>query len=160
MKWFPDKTGRFPERPHYEPQELDYACEGIVSAFLRRRYSSITYPIDTNDLVILVEQEAASLDLYADLSEEGDNVEGVTDFSPPGKPSVRIDYRLSEQTWRENRLRTTLTHELGHVKFHHSLWAAKAQQMLLFESSALGASAQCKRESILSSWQAIGEDRL
>ena len=149
MKWVPDRTGRFPERPHYEPHELDYECEGIVSAFLRRHYSSISYPIDTNDLVILVEQEAASLDLYADLSDEGDEVEGVTDFFPPGKPEVRIDHRLSEQTWRENRLRTTLTHELGHVKFHHFLWAAKAQQMPLFKGSAPGDSAQCKRESII-----------
>jgi len=24
MKWVPDSTGRFPERPHYELEELDY----------------------------------------------------------------------------------------------------------------------------------------
>lgn len=33
MRYVKDKTGRFNERPHYEPQELDHACEKIIVDF-------------------------------------------------------------------------------------------------------------------------------
>ncbi len=52
-------------------------------------------------------------------------MEGVTDFCPGEKPTVRIAHQLSEEPRRENRLRTTLTHEYGHVKFHAFLWAVQ-----------------------------------
>ena len=149
MKWVPDRTGRFPERPHYEPQELDYECERIISDFLRDRYGRVIFPISTDDLTVLIEKDVASLDIYCDMSVEGDDVEGVTDFFPSGKPAVRIDYRLSEDNRRENRLRTTLTHEFGHVRFHQFLWAVKAQQKTLFKSHVDERSPQCRREGIL-----------
>jgi hypothetical protein len=149
MKWVPDRTGRFPERPHYDPQELDYECERVITDFLRARYGRVTFPVATDDLTVLIERDVASLDVYADLSGEGDEVEGVTDFFPSGNPGVRIDHRLTEDVRRENRLRTTLTHEFSHVRFHQFLWAAKAQQRTLFKSEADDNSAQCWREGIL-----------
>lgn len=121
MKWYSDPTGRFPQRPYYEGEELDRECEGIVAAFLRREHGAAIYPITTNDLTILIEREVASLDLYADLSAEGEGVEGMTEFFRRGKPAVHVAAELSKPE-REHRLRTTLTHELGHVKFHHFLW--------------------------------------
>jgi hypothetical protein len=70
MRWVPDGTGRFPRRPHYDWYEIDEACERIVQAFLMRSYSKVRYPVHTNDLTKLVEEEADSLDLYADFEEE------------------------------------------------------------------------------------------
>ncbi len=159
MKWVKDVTGRFPQRPHYSPRELDEECERIISDFLRRRRGTIDYPIATDDLYVLLEQETSDLDPYADLSNEGLDVEGVTDFCPGRKPQVRIARDLSEDPRRENRLRTTLTHELGHVKFHNFLWAFHQAQLdaRIFRT----ASPRCKRETILSAhptdwmeWQA------
>ena len=97
VKWLPDKTGRFAERPHYDPKELDAECESIITAFLRKRYSAIPYPIKTDDLTVLMEQHVSDLDLYADLTFEGEDVEGVTDFISGAKPRVRIDMRLAAQ---------------------------------------------------------------
>ncbi len=153
MKWVPDKTGRFAERPHYDPKELDAECEGIVTAFLGKRYSIVAYPIKTDDLTVLIEQHVSDLDLYADLTAEGDDVEGVTEFLSGAKPRVRIDKRLSEQSWRENRLRTTVTHELGHVKFHSFLWAGAAKQLALLPKAKSAEPPKCKRESILNASQ-------
>jgi Zn-dependent peptidase ImmA (M78 family) len=76
--------------------------------------------MSTNDLIILVEQHVEDLDLYADLSNEGHSVEGVTEFVSGRKPKVRIACELQDPK-RENRLRSTLAHELGHSVFHNGL---------------------------------------
>ena len=33
VKYVPDRTGRFSQRPHYEPKELDRECEELVEVF-------------------------------------------------------------------------------------------------------------------------------
>ena len=125
MKWYSDPTGRFPERPFYENDELDRDCETVICNFLMARYGQIRYPVDTNDLVVLLEQVTSDLDLYADLGADGPDIEGKTIFSPDGKPTVLISADL-QAPHRENRLRTTLAHELGHVKFHNYLYGLYA----------------------------------
>jgi Zn-dependent peptidase ImmA (M78 family) len=117
MKVIADKTGRFRNRIYYEQSELDYECEDIITKFLIEKYGFVKYPIKTDDLTIIIEQRTSDFDMYADLSNEGVDIEGVTYFRNNSKPSVKISNSLSEQN-RENRLRTTLTHELGHVHFH------------------------------------------
>lgn len=163
MKWVPDRMGRFFQRPRYDPEEIDLECESIITAFLQARNGAVTYPIGTNDLVVLLEQETQDLDLYANPQELGDGVQGLTDFFPGQKPRVRITRELSEQTWRENRLRTTLTHELGHVKFHNFLWSfhQSSTKSLFGSEQASDLTARCKRDTILTSstidwmeWQA------
>jgi len=129
MKLVRDTTGRFLERPHYEPKELDQECESLICGFLKGKYGSAIFPVSTDDLATLIEQEAEDLDLYADLSMYGENVEGVTIFIPGGKPEVKIAKELSEDSRRENRLRTTLTHEFGHVHFHSYLFEPAAPSM-------------------------------
>ena len=148
MKWVRDNSGRFPERPYYNIDELDYECEALVSRFLEDRYGSACYPIDTADLTVLAEQHTSDLDIGADLSKEGDGVEGVTLFWPDKSPTIRIDRQLAEQRWRENRLRTTLTHEIGHVKFHSALWAARGKQASFFDDGALEI-ARCSHGTVL-----------
>lgn len=118
MKWVKDKTGRFPQRPHYLPEELDEECEHTVLTFLRDRHGRVSFPIATDDLTVLIEGAVDDFDLYADLSQENGDIEGVTDFFPGKRPKVRISRRLSEAPNLENRLRTTLTHEYAHVRFH------------------------------------------
>ena len=126
MKWVVDKTGRFGWRPYYDQAELDNECEQIVSQFLIKKYSVIRFPLSTDDLSIMIERDTSDLDLFADLSIDGDDVEGTTDFFPHKKPAVKIARELSLDSSRQLRLRTTLAHEYGHVKFHNFLWGMSA----------------------------------
>ncbi len=136
MKMVKDRTGRFPERPHYEPTELDVECERFVSDFLGDRHGRIQWPLTTDDLTCLLELEVADLDLYADLSGEGADVEGVTEFRPGQKPRVRVSAALATADRRAHRLRTTLTHELGHVRFHAFLFELRAARLDLFDTES------------------------
>lgn len=150
MRWTRDDTGRFSQRPYYDRDELDHECEKIIISFLDAKYSKVNYPITTNDLTVLIEQHVSDLDLYADLTDVGTNVEGVTDFLAGQKPRVRISQEL-QVPGRENRFRSTLAHELGHVKFHDHLWPHN--QMELFAVSNQEQVQRCKRESIFSTSQ-------
>jgi hypothetical protein len=118
MKMIPDRTGRFPERPYYEIEELEDECERIMESFLMSRYGQYSIPVPTDALVELLDRETAKLNVYCDLSGEGDEVHGVTEFFPGHKPHVSIARELSYQHWREHRKRSTLTHEYGHVHWH------------------------------------------
>jgi hypothetical protein len=156
----PDRTGRFAERPHYEPAELDAMFERIVVSFLKRHHGTIAFPITTDDLTVLIEREVESLDPYADLTIHGEGVEGVTEFYPGKKPSVRIAQQLSEAENRENRYRTTLTHEYGHVRLHGYLFAM-ARSPGLFDGPAKPEVIRCKRDTMIAAartdwmeWQA------
>jgi hypothetical protein len=159
MKWVPDKTGRFPKRPHYLPEELDEECEQIVRALLQQKYGRVELPIKTDDLTVLIEQKA-DLDSYADLSEEEGDVEGVTEFTPGQRPTVRISTTLTAP-YLENRLRTTLTHEYGHVHFHQFMFEVETRPRSLFGDDAQPAANKCKRDNIVNAsetdwmeWQA------
>lgn len=131
MRMIRDTTRRFSARPYYEGTELDTECERIVTAFLRER-GRLAWPVSTDDLTKLLEQNVSDLDLYADLSDLGNNFEGVTDFSPGQLPRVRICRDLASSAKHENRLRTTITHELGHVKLHNFLFQLAAENVDLF----------------------------
>jgi hypothetical protein len=150
MRWVRDATGRFPRRPHYEPTELDQLCEELLVGKPRR-------PVSTDTLTVLIEERAADLDLYADLSAEGADVEAVTDFVPGQRPRVRLSARLSEHARREHRLRTTLAHELGHVVLHDFIWWF--DQGTLDAEQARALSPRCHRRGSLATadwmeWQA------
>lgn len=152
MQYVPDKTGRFSRRPHYKPDELDRECENAITSFLRSR-GEVRFPISTEDLTRLIERDTDDLDLYADLSEYGSDVEGVTEFTPGKKPTVRISEKLSGDTRYSNRLRTTLTHEYGHVKFHGYLWETEPPQKDLLRSNPNANKQVCKRDDILNAGQ-------
>jgi hypothetical protein len=122
VKWIPDWTGRFPVRPHYELDELETECEQIITGFLEHRYGQIIIPVPTDALRVLIENEAAALNVHADLSQEGEDIHGITEFFPGARPSVSIARELTVQSWRAHRERTTLTHEYGHVHWHAPLY--------------------------------------
>lgn len=148
MRWIEDSTGRFPQRPWFEQGELDTLCEEVIRDFLTGRHGSVEFPISTDDLTVLVERHTSDLDIYADLSDEGNDVDGVTYFTHGKLPIVRIDRALGagERWGHENRLRTTLTHEFGHVKFHGALMAVA--QAPLFPTPLDQHLCRCHRETI------------
>lgn len=150
VRYIPDPTGRFVERPFWREAELDRECERIITTFLRRLRGQVEFPIETEDLKTLLEEEVEDLDQYADLSGYGPDVEGVTIFVPGRKPSVGIAATLSEDDRRENRLRTTLTHEYGHVRFHGYLFEARQRQPSLFDHApAQPEVVSCKRDRMI-----------
>jgi hypothetical protein len=161
MRYVRDQTGRFAERPHYEPKELDAMFERIVIQFLKTKNGKVDFPLTTNDLTVLIERDSEDLDAYADLSAYGEGVEGVTEFVPGRKPRVRISATLGTSETRENRLRTTLSHEYGHVHLHGYLFAFDARGPGLFDAKAKPDAIVCKRDTMLSAprtdwleWQA------
>ena len=148
MRWVTDRTGRFQRRLHYDPAELDVECEQIVNTFLAERHGRVVYPIATDDLTVLIERTVGDLDMYADLSGEAGEVEGVTEFRPGQKPCVRIASALTAPHL-ENRLRTTLTHEFGHVHLHGLLFELQPSGELMFPISKEAQINKCKRETIV-----------
>lgn len=68
MRMIPDLTGCFPLRPHYEINELEEECERIIESFLFSRYGQYAIPVPTDALVALLEWDAATLNVYCDLS--------------------------------------------------------------------------------------------
>lgn len=147
MKWVKDRSGRFAERPHYVPDEMDAQCEKVIAEFAGTKNKSVEYPLTTDNITILIEGLTQDLDLYADLTSEGVDVEGVTDFFRGSRPKVRIEKRLTTDPRMANRLRTTLTHELGHVVFHDFLFQGGGNASL-FERESNSKSNKCKRDNI------------
>jgi len=159
MKWLKDNTGRFPYRPFFSQDELDYECEFLVTSHLSEKHGKVSFPIATNDLTIIVEKYSSDLDVYADLTKEGNDVEGITAFVPSKLPQVFISQKLSGSPVFENRFRTTLAHELGHVKFHSFL--LKDRQLSLFANQDSSLVIKCMRDNIITTnkvdwmeWQA------
>lgn len=155
-----DVTRRFRQRPHYEGNELNLECEAIVSGFLSQRHGRVSFPISTDDLWALLESVTDDVD-FADLREEGDEVHGVTEFHCTGRPSVKIARELVDEPRRVNRLRTTITHEFGHVKFHGFLYALELESEKLFvDLDRQRRDPVCRRENMLGNtvdwmeWQA------
>lgn len=153
VKYVSDRTGRFAQRPHYEPKELDRECEAIIGGFLKARKGSIEYPISTDDLTVLIERDTESLDLFADLSAYGKDVEGLTHFQPGRKPKVMISAVLAADVRQQNRLRTTLAHEYGHVHFHAYLWDMDPPATDLLKRNPRANMQVCFRDKILDAAQ-------
>jgi hypothetical protein len=145
MKNVRDTLHGFGERPHYEEAELDSMFEKLVCNYLRKKYGEVQFPISTDDLTTMIEQDVSDLDQYADLQSYGEGVEGLTEFVRSGKPRVAI----SQDVHRfGNRLRTTLAHEYGHVKLHAYLFGFEDRQLSLAPNSKKN-TIYCFRDSIL-----------
>lgn len=153
VRYVRDTTGRFSQRPHYKPEELDRECESIITKFLKDKYGKVEFPVSTDDLTLLIERDTSDFDPYADLSEYGGEVEGVTEFLLRDKPAVKIAAGLANDDRRENRLRTTLTHEYGHVHFHAYLWEVEPPAPDLLRQNPNANKQICKRDSILDATQ-------
>jgi IrrE N-terminal-like domain len=144
LKWVRDNSGRFRQRPHYLPTELEEICEDTICTFLRERHGKISFPVSTADLTVLIEKAVDDLDSGCELE---DGIDGLTDFFPRKKPKVKIAARL-QQPYLENRLRTTLTHEHGHVLLHGFLFAVEDDLKKLFEAKPKETRNQCHRDTM------------
>jgi len=144
LKWVSDKSGRFRQRPHYLPDELEHICESAICTFLRERNGKVSFPVTTADLTVLIEKAVDDFDSGCDLE---DGIDGLTEFYPRKKPRVKIAARLQEP-YLENRLRTTLTHEYGHVMLHGFLFGIDVDLKKLFEGKPTETRNQCHRDTI------------
>ena len=142
MKWTRDDTGRFRQRPHYLDKELEQICEDAICGFLQDRHGEIRFPVSTADLTVLIEKAVDDLDSGCDLD---GGVDGLTDFFPKKRPRVKIAARLQEPHF-ENRLRTTLTHEYGHVILHGFLFVIDDDLKKLFGGKAKATRNTCHRD--------------
>jgi len=131
--------------------------EKIVADYLKKKYGKAEFPFKTDDITTLIERDVSDLDQYADLSKYGPKVEGVTEFFRAGKPKVLIAETIHRY---ENRLRTTLTHEYGHVKLHSYLFAM-GQRTLNIDANQSPKAIYCKRDTMIAAhrvdwmeWQA------
>ena len=119
-----------------------------ILAFLNKRYGKAEFPIETDDLTVFIEEQA-DLDSYADLSAEGEGVEGVTEFVSGRRPVVKIADALNA-SHLENRLRTTLTHEYGHIHFHRFMFEdGQGATGSLFAQTHAAQGNKCHRDSIV-----------
>ncbi|WP_240230037.1 ImmA/IrrE family metallo-endopeptidase [Devosia lacusdianchii] len=148
VRWCPDDKGRFHKRPFYKAEELDAECEKLLADFRRETGRKPDVAIDTDDLTVMIERHVGDLDVYADLSEDGPEVEGVTLFAAQRKPDVAIAERLTSDDRRSNRFRTTLAHELGHVVLHDPLYQEKLATGDLF-AAVTEERLICKRDTMV-----------
>jgi hypothetical protein len=151
MKWVWDETHRFRMRPDYSIEELDAHCQSLIFSHLREGHGEVGFPIATDDLKSLLARDTANLDLKSDFTRESKEVEGLTEFRRGKKPSVKIAARLTESPSLENRLRTILAHEYGHVRFHDFLFQTEEGSSLSLFSDfpdSLPRTHRCERDSI------------
>jgi hypothetical protein len=123
MKLLRDPLGRPIRRLYFKTEELDERCEQILAEIMRLHSSGFRLPIPTSEIIRMIAADA-HLDLYADLPE---GVDGYTDYFVDRNPDVKISERLASSRY-ENRLRMTLGHEYGHVRFHAPLWRKSAPE--------------------------------
>jgi hypothetical protein len=83
-----------------------------------RRSGGFRLPIPTDELVRLIDERTAKLDLYAKLPP---GIHGQTSLYYDRRPKVKISERVHE-TASDHLERTTLCHEFGHVWLHGPLW--------------------------------------
>lgn len=111
-------------------KQMEAKAERIILAHLQKRRSvDKLFPITADDLTTLIEDYVIDLNVYDELTEFGSGVEGVTLFLPGSKPTVRICPSLSGAS-NQNRYRSTLAHEFGHVVLHDPMFQSRNTQGL------------------------------
>ena len=160
MKNVVDDSGRFTERPHYAPHELDRIFESVVTSFLKEMNGTVCFPLSTLDLTSLLNRDAGKLEHLADISRLG-GFEGATKFFPGSKPQVTIAEKLARGEKYVNRLRTALAHEYGHVYLHANLYEIREVAETSANAKRLSYVVRCKRRTMMSAtssnwmeWQA------
>ena len=152
MNWVWDQTHRFRMRPDYSAEELDAQCETILIGYLGKKGLPAAFPIATDSLRSLLENEVHRLE-PARFKKEPGEVESIIEFQRGRRPIVKIAARLTDSPAMEKRLRAVLMHAYGHVRFHDFVFQSEEGICLsLFEDVAetLPKSNRCMRDSILS----------
>lgn len=104
------------------PKRIELQAQRLILEHLReRRKDTELFPVTAEDLVALVEGHAEDLNVYDDIRHFGPGVEGVTFFSVGMRPTVHVSPDLSQAS-NQNRYKSTLAHELGHVVLHDPMF--------------------------------------
>jgi len=130
MKTIRSNVGPFPERPYFEPAEIDRICtEQLRKVDL---YPSQPGPIRIDRFI---EKRFGVVPSYDDLA---DGVLGYTEFGKSGVKAIVISRALGEDTGQpaERRVRSTLAHEAGHGFLHAYLFALDEPAANLFSEEA------------------------
>jgi Zn-dependent peptidase ImmA (M78 family) len=153
MRSYRDPLGRPIRWLYLKTEVLDRRCEGIMREFMNRRSGGYRLPIPTDELIRLLEERAGKVDTYADLPE---GIHGQTLLFYDRRPIVRIAESIY-RTRSDHRVRTTATHEFGHVWLHAPLWREAGARM----AGGGGPVWNCHREKIVNAaktdwveWQA------
>jgi Zn-dependent peptidase ImmA (M78 family) len=125
MRSYRDPLGRPIRWLYLKTEVLDRRCEGIMREFMNRRSGGYRLPIPTDELIRLLEERAGKVDTYADLPE---GIHGQTLLFYDRRPIVRIAESIY-RTRSDHRVRTTATHEFGHVWLHAPLWREAGARM-------------------------------
>ena len=134
-------------RPHYLQREIEGRCEqrlGDVFGVIKKTLPS---PLTTDDLLVIADQISLDLDVLADLSRIGPDVEGATYFNPPQKPKIKISLKLDAPSYQRRR-RMTLAHEIGHVFLHEELFK-REETLDLFADLTERGNVYCKQDGLL-----------
>lgn len=134
MEFFIDTYGRLVKPPDYTAAELNSYCDKLILFYMQKHLGAYEWPIPTDVLIKLIECHASDLDLYADLSEEGEGIAGVTYVYSDQIPEVKISRELSEQDCHKHVLRRTLAHEFAHAFFHGYFWYGQTPVFDIFSS--------------------------
>lgn len=153
MKSYRDPLGRPIRWLYLKTEVLDRRCEGIMREFMNRRSGGYRLPIPTDELIRLLEERAEKVDTYAELPE---GIDGQTLLFYDRRPIVKIAERIY-RTRSDHRVRTTATHEFGHVWLHAPLWREAGARM----AGSGGPVWSCHRDNIVNAaktdwveWQA------
>lgn len=126
MKTFRTTTGPLPERPYYEPEEIERICADELRGV--DLYPPKPAPIRIERFV---EKRFGIHPSYDELPE---GVLGFTRFGGRGVEAISVSRTLSEEKTQvaERRINSTLAHEAGHGLLHAHLFALSAQPQTLF----------------------------
>jgi hypothetical protein len=130
MRTFRTRSGPFPERPHFEPTEIDRLC--VDELRKQGLYPTSPEPIRIDRFV---EKRFGVCPTYEELPE---GVLGYTRFSKTGIENVVVSAALDAGGGKvaERRVRTTLAHEAGHGLLHACLFALDDKPLRLFDSDS------------------------
>ncbi len=119
--------------------------------FMNRRSGGYRLPIPTDELIRLLEERAEEVDTYAALPE---GIHGQTLLFYDRRPIVRIAESIY-RTRSDHRVRTTATHEFGHVWLHAPLWREAGAKLAhgIGQGSA-GPVWNCHRDNIVNAARA------
>lgn len=127
MRNYRTENGPFPERPHYEPQEIDRICLDA----LRKTQLLPNAPQPTR-IDRFVEKHFGVEVAYERLP---DGILGYTEFGSDGVNSIIVTSALDDEGGdvAERRIRTTLAHEAGHGLLHMHLFGLNQHQIAMFD---------------------------
>lgn len=138
MRNYRTENGPFPERPHYEPHEIDRICLDALTK--TQLLPSIPQSIRIDRFV----EKYFGVEVAYECLPDG--ILGYTEFGSDGVKSITVTSALDDEGGdiAERRIRTTLAHEAGHGLLHIPLFGLNQHQMTMFERDGEPPKVMCR----------------